>query len=306
MSLLLEIQSEAVNDAISVSSLLRKCLLLAGRIDSNLLEEWVKHELNGYPDNTEVPDYRRISIAFKATFAGPFGAAIKNAPIPQHIVETITKDPGISMHHARQSIGTIDDSEETRKHGVLYLNMDNVALLLHGKIYNKYYYPASFWAEVPTMAVIGILDAVRTRVLEFSLRLWKKYPIAGEINGLNMTSDEVRKDVSQIFNTTINGNASLIGVANNSEITNINTSGNISELRSILKNNGVDSTDIDEIEEHLKHEPTLSQDDNFGPRVKGWLGKMMGKAASGAWSVGLGAGGTLLERALLSYYGFNG
>ena len=67
MGLLTEIQNDALSDTTPVATLLRKVLVLASNIDSDLLEDWVRHELHGYPADVEVPKYRTMGIAFKAS-----------------------------------------------------------------------------------------------------------------------------------------------------------------------------------------------------------------------------------------------
>jgi hypothetical protein len=54
----------------------------------------------------------------------------------------------------------------------------------------------------------------------------------------------------------------------------------------------------------LKDEPEI-KGKKFGPKVAGWVANMLGKAGAGVWDMGLGAGGALLEKALLGYYGFS-
>ena len=50
MSLLREIQASVMQDAdIDVGRVLLKLRFLASRLGSDLLEEWIEHELDGYP-----------------------------------------------------------------------------------------------------------------------------------------------------------------------------------------------------------------------------------------------------------------
>jgi len=58
MSLLEEIQNEAVDKNSDLGTILRKCKVLAASLGSEPLENWLIWESNGYPDNVQVPDYR--------------------------------------------------------------------------------------------------------------------------------------------------------------------------------------------------------------------------------------------------------
>lgn len=55
-----EIQRDASDDSVSVSQLLRRIKIAASKLKLPELEEWVQHELDGYPNDTQLPDYRII------------------------------------------------------------------------------------------------------------------------------------------------------------------------------------------------------------------------------------------------------
>jgi hypothetical protein len=69
-----------------------------------------------------------------------------------------------------------------------------------------------------------------------------------------------------------------------------------------LKENEVPDEDVAELEAALVAEP-VAADRNYGPRVAGWIGKMMSKAADGTWQVGANTAGALLGTVLAKYYG---
>jgi hypothetical protein len=82
MSLLEDIQSAAVDSNSDLGTILRKCKLLAARLGSKTLENWLIYESNGYPLDVEVPDYRIWTHEVKGHFSGPFGSGMRNVPIP--------------------------------------------------------------------------------------------------------------------------------------------------------------------------------------------------------------------------------
>ncbi|MCS3096120.1 hypothetical protein NXX73_06195 [Bacteroides fragilis] len=64
-----------------------------------------------------------------------------------------------------------------------------------------------------------------------------------------------------------------------------------------LKKNGVQDSDIQELQEILIEEPELI-DNKFGSKVNAWLKNMLNKAVDGSWQISIGAAGTLLAEAL--------
>src|SRR3982074_3741084 len=62
--------------------LLRQCIVLAYEVKNEQLKEWANHELNGYSDQTKVPEYRTVRAGATGTFnAGYMFPTIKR-PIP--------------------------------------------------------------------------------------------------------------------------------------------------------------------------------------------------------------------------------
>ena len=59
-SLIDELQLEAAGNAVSVSALLRKALMVAAKLDVSDLPKWIDKELSGYGPDDEVPPYRVV------------------------------------------------------------------------------------------------------------------------------------------------------------------------------------------------------------------------------------------------------
>ena len=65
MTLIEDIQTAAVDSGTDLAALLRKCKLLAARLGSDSLEEWVQWESDGYPDDAPIPKYRVWAVDLK-------------------------------------------------------------------------------------------------------------------------------------------------------------------------------------------------------------------------------------------------
>lgn len=122
MSLLREIQASLMQQDQSLGPILLKLRFLASRLGSGPLEEWVKHESEGYPKDVEVPDYRKLGVSYTATFSGPLGSGIRNAPIPSYLIE---KRAGANWTHfeMRQSVAAVDDLMAATKKAVFFRSM---------------------------------------------------------------------------------------------------------------------------------------------------------------------------------------
>jgi hypothetical protein len=63
MSLLHDIQAAVLQEGTDLGPILLKVRLLAARLGSQPLADWVKHESEGYPAEAAVPDYRIIPVS---------------------------------------------------------------------------------------------------------------------------------------------------------------------------------------------------------------------------------------------------
>jgi AbiTii len=86
MQLLDEIIDLAVDNSASVSVLLRKCLVLAHTLKNERLKTWVEKELDGYDNEDELPEYRRVEIVAKGVFVGPL-VMINDQPLAACVLE---------------------------------------------------------------------------------------------------------------------------------------------------------------------------------------------------------------------------
>lgn len=301
MTLLEDIQNSAVDAKSELAMLLRKCKLLAARLGSQQLEDWVIWESNGYPDDAPVPEYRVWSLEVKGHFSGPFGSGIQNAPIPHACLPEKARKH-YEHYECRQSITSVEAFLGKERQGTVKVNTGDLALILGTKVY-EHQNCVQAWAEFGTGHLVELLNSVRNRILDFALAVWKEAPGAGEIE-TNTPTTMVAKRVTQIFNTTaFGGAANLVGTSNASSIQfNIGTR-DFSALERVLVENGVAQEDVLELRAALDSDPLPEAPERLGPKVSNWIAKMMAKAADGGWNIGLGAAGNLLAQAISKFYG---
>ena len=136
MSLLHEIQKDLLDGKAKLGPILLKVRFLAAKIGSVSLEEWVKHESDGYPKDSDVPSYRIIQPSYRGTFSGAFGSGVNNAPIPSALIAKLAGDRWVNFQ-MRESIAAIDSLIDMASAGggVLQVDSSNLILALQGKVY---------------------------------------------------------------------------------------------------------------------------------------------------------------------------
>jgi hypothetical protein len=80
MTLLREIQNLASTEG-DITTVLRKCNILAAHLASNEFAQWIDWELNGYPESQPIPSYRRLHTTCNADFMNIRWRA-SNQPVP--------------------------------------------------------------------------------------------------------------------------------------------------------------------------------------------------------------------------------
>lgn len=300
MPLLEDIQSEAVDSSSDLGTLLRKCKVLGANLDSKSLEDWLLYESNGYPSDAVLPDYRIWPLELKGHFAGPFGSGLRNAPIPSVCVPKNWRDKVSKLHYG-QSIATIEQLLRENNGGMLHTNMGDLAVLLGTKVYDGMNC-IQVWGEFGSSELVEVINAVRNRILDFVLAIRKEDPSAGESKFGYSTLQTGR--VNQIFNTIVyGGNANLVGNSEQSTVHFGVQENNFETVSSYLKSIGVEQTDIDDLRDAIQGDDLPTRPEAYGSGVSAWIAKMIGKAASGAWQIGIAAAGALLAQALAKYYG---
>jgi hypothetical protein len=173
-----QIQADAINEANSVSSLLRKVKLAASKLQLVEVNDWVDKELNGYY-GFEVPQYRSIH-------GQPVGKLAHGGWLPIQIPEVHDTISAVSLRDPIREIEQLLDSAKNGKDLIHQYPIDAV-VQLNGFL-NEQMIEAGVKFQATTL--VGILDRVRTLVLEWALDL-ERAGVRGE--GLQFNREERQK-----------------------------------------------------------------------------------------------------------------
>lgn len=307
MSLLQEIQTELLDPKASIGPILLKLRFLAHRLGSDILEEWVKFETEGYPENVEVPEYRQAQVTYRGTFVN-IAQQLNDVPIPNALIEK-EAGPSWTKFDIRDSIAVIDtivsgDAKEQQNYGV---SAGNLMLVLRGKVYPDLE-PISIKGTFAGSPFATIHHVVRAKILDLTLALEKDVPVAGDVavgKALPALPEGVSANITQITQNVFYGNQTNITNSAPGGAINVNIlAGNSDSLKEWLVSKGVPNNEAGELAEIAASETPENDDAPFGQRAKAWMMDKAGKGAKGLWSMGLGVGEELLKEAFKRYYGF--
>lgn len=304
MSILREIQASLISDEPNLGSVFLKLRLLAARLGSDILGDWVKHEMSGYPKDIDLPDYRIVGVTFKGTFSGPFNSGIKNAPIPTWIIEKHAGEKWTN-HRVREGIAAIDDLVRGSKDsGALGIDASNLILMLQGKVYEDYACN-DITGSISRSSLVQIQNEVKSRALELTIELEKSIPAAAEIVLSPTESNGIdAQEVSRIINQTIYGNYTAInnsGAAAQIGVTSVQ--GNTEELVKVLEAAGISKESAAELAAITKTEEPTSKEEPLGSKAKKWMLENLKKAEDGTWKVGISVATDVIKKGVMGYYG---
>ena len=203
MNLFNDIQASVIEKSSDLGSILLKLRLLASRLGSEPLAEWIMQELEGYSADV-VPQYRFVNVAYRGTFSGPYGQVMKNAPIPTALVATLAGQD-LARQKVTYGISSIEKLAQTKE--FVRLDMSNLIFLLEGKIYSDCTCN-DIYGFMSSSDLVGILDAVRRKILDFTIELEKAIPNVCdvELHRELVSTGEVSSKTNQIYQQTIYAN----------------------------------------------------------------------------------------------------
>ena len=293
------IQANLVDHNIPAASSLLKLRLLAARLGSNELTDWIKQEANGYQNSDEIPDYRIVPIYFSGTFHGPFGSGVKNAPIPSALIQQIVGEEWVT-HKLADSAASIE--QMARAENGLKLDLSNLMLLIRGKVYPGYE-PAQLVGLISQASLIETSNAIRTRLLEITIEIAKNIPSA-ESADLS-TIDSEPEMAKQIFHQTIHGNMMNVQSTGSESVIRVSiTQGDSTSLRAGLEKLGLTQKVSNELVSLISAEqPRESEEDGLNAGVRRWLAKRITKGADHGIKGGIAAVTQIIQEAAMQYWG---
>jgi hypothetical protein len=304
MSLLHEIQAAVLQENVDIGPILLKLRLLAARLGSQPLADWVKHESEGYRSDVACPDYRVIPVTYRASFSGPFGSGIRNAPISPYLIEKFAGKEWIN-YEIRDSIAAVDDLLSSSARGdTLGINAANLILLLQGKVYPNYVCN-EVTGTISRSALAELRHSVRSRVLELTIELEKSVPEASSIllGKVEATSSQSTAAATQIAKQIIYGNVTSISASDGSRVLVTVGERDTKTLFEFLTQAGLPASDARQLVDIAASEEPVSKQEPIGTKTQKWLAENLKKAAGGTWKMGVSVATDLIKEALLKYYG---
>lgn len=297
MKLLDEIIDNATTDTSRVAPLLRRCLVLAYELKNAPFKQWVEKELNGYDLSEELPDYRKSYGSARGLFLGPLGATLDKQPLAASVLSQQHRHWARDIE-LRQPIAAYDTGDI--KDAILTWPADLVVLyqtkFLQGWVLNR------AWLDIPSSLLVAMVDAIRTRVLMFSLEIGSNLP-----QDASSSLDEIpRATVDQLVQVVIYGGNNVFGSVQEFSPLVVN-SGDMQSLEKQLKNLGLTTEEVSALESSLaadaSEHPKGTAHQTLGTKTASWIASAAKKVGGGASKITGAVAEEAIKAAVMKYLG---
>ncbi|MFZ0872696.1 MAG: hypothetical protein WAM90_18430 [Rhodanobacter sp.] len=278
--------------------------VLAHKLGDTDMAAWVASELEGYPDNDSVPPYREVRLQITGNVTNGYWQ--HNAqPLVLGALEPEVRE-WLTLRKTTEGVGAIEQwVVKDNDGGNLCVTVSPEICHVISKAYTEGCYVQSAWGRPAAGAFRQILTQVRTRLLAFALDLHDRVPA-------NFTADDIKKElgkegVNNLFRGAVFGDNTTIVVGESNVvkgITNSVTQNDFASLAKELRGQGVADGDIDDLRKAIEDDSDAPehQENNYGGKVRGWLGGMVAKAGTEAWKTTAASGVGALYAALKAHY----
>ena len=200
-TLLRSLREHLLDESEPLAGLLRKCLLLGAETGSHSLREWARNELNGYGDEDEVPEYRKVQsvpIAMDSMSGNTWtkNQIITRHQLPQAAWEYVPEDFPFKQ--------PIEELEQLAAKGSLSFTSPGLSMaqdIWNAKL-DMFQNIVGMHYTMTGSVLSGILGQVRTKLVDLIADLTTSTPLA-ELPKKDQVDAAVTHRLGDIYNTTI-------------------------------------------------------------------------------------------------------
>lgn len=286
-----------------LSSAFIKAQIIAHKLQNRDFAQWVRNELQGYPEKDSVPDYRVARFIPHGNLENS-ARRYSDMPLPVSGM-TYEMQETLLVTRFQQSIAVIEGFAQKGEKLTAVIPQYMYRFLRDG--IDPSYSIINAWGVFGESTFTQMLNEARSRLLDLLLNLHDQIPQ----NAKEVDLSEVPKitGLNDIFRGAVFGNGANINFAigDGSQASNNSASvmeNDIESLLSVLAKNKVAAQDLTCLQAAIAQDSVSTEaEPGMGPKVREWIAGMVSKAGTAAWEIPVQAGATILATALSKYYG---
>ena len=216
-SLLQSLREQILDESEPLAGLLRKCLLLGAETGSDSLRRWARYELNGYDDDVDVPEYRRIpmppiSVDSVSGNTWAKGQTIHRLQLPVEAHEAVPE-----WFSFRQPIEELETLARSKSLSFTNAGLSYAQILWNRKL-DMFQQILGMSFVLSGSTVAGVLGQVRTQLVDIVADLTADTPLT-ELPKMDQVDAAVGQRIGAQYNTTIHGANGPTAIGTKSEAT---------------------------------------------------------------------------------------
>jgi hypothetical protein len=289
----------ATDSGQSLSVLLRQCVVLAHELKNDSLKAWANQELKGYAEPENVPEYRIVHAGATGRFRAGYMFPEITRPLPASMMEERHRRFAQIVYLAEP----VNSYENNLKDAQ---GKANARFVYQWSADMVVYYQSHFieghalqmaYQEVPLGVLAGLLDTIRTRVLNMALDIKTEIGESdADLKNVEPNSEKAEKVNHIVINHIYGG---TVYMADHQTINTQNIAvGNWQDLRKALLAAGIQEGDLGDLSHAIEQDGKA-----FGTRVKDWIGRNATKVLDKGIQVGASVGTTVLTEYIKRHFG---
>lgn len=188
----------------NVSTILLKVQLLASLLGNDEFSTWLRNEQYGYGNGSSIPEYRKLRGGIiKANILIPYGGMWKNYDIPIDAIEDSRVRDLMAITPFAEPIATLEGyaNPSDGKSKMLQVGLPSGVLpYIDNVVDGVPHTTIHAWKLVSSQAIKGIIDHIKSTLLDFIIKLNKDLDL-----NLDISLEEQSK-ITKIVNQTIYAN----------------------------------------------------------------------------------------------------
>ena len=182
-----------INDEASIEKILLKAQTLAFALGDDSFKEFIKHEQNGYPTTSNIPEYRILNTNVKAKVRSAFSLNSNIVEVHRELVQEKQIESLMFNAQIRHSLREIEHLSQ--KEGDLYIHLPVYAYDFVKEQYQNISGVEDVWQEIPNYMFLGIISKFKSTLLDLLLRFNR------DLNwNVDLASSDNKKRITQIIN----------------------------------------------------------------------------------------------------------
>lgn len=213
MSQLKRLRDAAVTEKTPLADLLRMCKVLGASLRSDRLRSWAHQELNGYGTAKDLPEYRVFPTLVKLRMRNLAGSRTIDVG-KSAVIEVFGKEMAEEWTSARVLQNVAELANMPRDQNMKLPWPPEMVALLAEQMGAGARFAEAAWMLIPPARIVGILDIVRSRVLDLTIDLCEQDPdLAEHVEHAGAEVDRAKIETIVHQHITVNGDNATLATA---------------------------------------------------------------------------------------------